>query len=1278
MTQVVGKGVVLVDLDRTGFDRGLVGLQASSKSKFAAIGKTAALGLAAVGVAAAVAGTKAVKLEADFSRTMNQVAAVTDAPKREMRALGDLAIKMGRDTVFSAGDASKAILELAKGGLEPATIRAGALKASMDLAAAGGLDMATAANTTVRAMGAFGLSGKQAAQVANALAGAANSSSADVSELSQALGAGGLAAKTAGFSIQETTAVLAAFADQGLRGQDAGTSLKTMLTRLVPVTNKQKEAFRELGIITEDGRNRLIKANGEFKSATEIAGILNNATKDLTESEQVRLLALAFGSDAQRAATALAAEGAAGLRDYLKATKDQTAAQKLGEAAMKGTAGALEQLKGSFETFLLQVGILIRPVVIDGLKSVTGLLNDITGALANLKSGGASGALGEVADVTRRLSDVARKFVRETWPSVKDAFTFMGETLEPHLKDLGRTIRDELVPAFEEFAPILVPVAKALIALTAAGVITGLVALTEALEGLARGTAGVMNGIRGIKELDPATVFRGLNQVLTAMPGSIGNVVGLLVQRLPERIKEGGRSLIDAWNAVWGSLGRALTPIFDGIIGSVGKSWQGITTITSRAMGPIRMVVTQAWGVIRNSTTAVFGGIRDYLRNLWEVVRNIFRVATTAVRTTVGVAWTAVRNNTQGVFNGIRDYLRNIWNAIRDVVRVAVEAVRDRITQTWQTTSQRTRDVWNALRDFLRTNWNTIRDFTSTAMTAVRERVVAGWDTIRDRTRTIWEGVRDFLRNLITNTLPNAFRNGIDAIGRIWDRLREAARRPVAFVVNTVYNNGIRRVVNLIPGVPNLPAVNFAEGGVLPGFSPGRDIHSFTSPTGGRLELSGGEAIMRPEFTRAVGGERGVKALNRMARLGKFFLGGVVPTIASQITRHSGYSWASWAGDLNDPGSGDLGDPVRAWADGIVKSVQRLTTSYGTHIRIDHPQSGNQTLYAHLSGVSVRPGQRVSAGQRIGAVGSTGNSSGPHLHFEIAGGSPGSSGGGFIGTITDFVKNLLGGDIASRLPFGSWVSSLRGMGEWGVMMGQMVGSMAGSVKSWVMDKVRSLFQAAQFSAGDAPLPNLNVGSATVRATVKAIASQFGWGSGSQWNALSNLITHESGWNVNAQNPNSSAYGLFQFLDSTWASTGIPKTSNAQLQTTAGLRYIRDRYGSPSQAWAFWNRNHWYDQGGMLQSGSFGFNGSGRPERVLDPSTTRNFETLTAALDQLVAAPRLAANATSAAAQAAGLGADGGGRGHGGDEDLLRELRGLRRDIRALPREYKVGERKGSR
>lgn len=123
------------------------------------------------------------------------------------------------------------------------------------------------------------------------------------------------------------------------------------------------------------------------------------------------------------------------------------------------------------------------------------------------------------------------------------------------------------------------------------------------------------------------------------------------------------------------------------------------------------------------------------------------------------------------------------------------------------------------------------------------------------------------------------------------------------------------------------------------------------------------------------GGMASGRTLNR-----KGFMGGLRPA-SGDANQQGGYGWASWAGDINVPGD-ETGNPVTAWKPGKVISVKKMKTSYGKHIRVRHPD-GSETLYAHLSRIGVRPGQRVGGGQVIGKVGNTGNSTGPHLHFEI-------------------------------------------------------------------------------------------------------------------------------------------------------------------------------------------------------------------------------------------------------------------------------------------------------
>lgn len=180
----------------------------------------------------------------------------------------------------------------------------------------------------------------------------------------------------------------------------------------------------------------------------------------------------------------------------------------------------------------------------------------------------------------------------------------------------------------------------------------------------------------------------------------------------------------------------------------------------------------------------------------------------------------------------------------------------------------------------------------------------------------VWQGIQsaiDTAWKWINTNVFTPMKTGIDAVGKafdavgkfigeVWTNIQNAAKAPVRFLIDTVWNNGIRSFAvdvlkalglnDLAKGLPRV-SMPFAQGGVLPGYTPGRDVHEFYSPTGGRLSLSGGEAIMRPEFTRAVGGAAGVARLNAMARKGQAFKdGGVWGDIGS----FAGDVWDNIAG----------------------------------------------------------------------------------------------------------------------------------------------------------------------------------------------------------------------------------------------------------------------------------------------------------------------------------------------------------------------------------------------
>jgi TP901 family phage tail tape measure protein len=311
-------------------------------------------GVGALGVGYAI--TSSLDKAMDYESELSTIQALTGLSDQEMKKMNDLALKMGAATKYSALEAAQGIEELLKAGLTPAQVQAGALEAALNLATAGGLDLADAANIMANSLNGFKKDAMSAADAANILAGAANASSSDVKDLELGLSAVGPVADGIGVSFKEVNAVLAAFSNNALRGSDAGTSLKTFLQNVQPQTKQAAELFKQYGLITKDGTNIFFDANGELKDMADVAEILRKQFKKLNDQQRSDAFFNLFGSDAVRAATILYKEGAAGIKDMYDQMSKVTALD-VAKKKMDNAAGAVEQFKGAIET--LQISALM-------------------------------------------------------------------------------------------------------------------------------------------------------------------------------------------------------------------------------------------------------------------------------------------------------------------------------------------------------------------------------------------------------------------------------------------------------------------------------------------------------------------------------------------------------------------------------------------------------------------------------------------------------------------------------------------------------------------------------------------------------------------------------------------------------------------------------------------------------------------------------------------------------------------------------------------------------
>lgn len=356
-------------------ERAISDSSARSQRSLHAIGHAAKVGavggIAALGVAIGYS----VKKAADFEQQMSSLKSVTGASGAEMTKFKKQAMDAGAATKYSALQAAQAQTELAKGGLSTAQILGGGLKAALGLAAAGELELADAAKFTVNAMSLFAIKGKDSVHVADALATAANQTTADVSDFGMALTQGGAAAKQAGYSFDQTMVVLEALAKSGVKSSDAGTSMKTAMLHLLGPTDKAAAAAKEHNLA-------FINQAGSMKSAAQISSMLRRETGDMTKAQRAALFQVLAGTDGFRTLAALYDAGPDKLRRYAHGLAEQGTAAKVAAEKQDNLKGKIENLKGSVET----AGIAMGSKLLPGLKQLATQATDSINAF--VKSGG--------------------------------------------------------------------------------------------------------------------------------------------------------------------------------------------------------------------------------------------------------------------------------------------------------------------------------------------------------------------------------------------------------------------------------------------------------------------------------------------------------------------------------------------------------------------------------------------------------------------------------------------------------------------------------------------------------------------------------------------------------------------------------------------------------------------------------------------------------------------------------------------------------------------------
>lgn len=645
----------------------------------------------------------------------------------------------------------------------------------------------------------------------------------------------------------------------GARDSDlAADAIKEFSIRAVDGSKTSADGFKALGLNADDMAARFAKGG---KSANAVLDLTLDRLRGIKDPVKQSQAAVAlFGTQAEDLGSALLQMDPSSAADGLG--KVGGAAKKVGDTIRGNTSTELKVLQ---RQFMSAVGDVVSAVVLPALRNLDDALTWV---------GEAAGAVGRwfqewgawlapaallVGGLTIALNAqaIATGLVTAVFA------VYRGAILAGTAVTQGFAAAQALLNSIMALNPITL-IVIALVALGAALFVawkkseTFRAVVMAAWAGIQAAALYVWNNV-----LKPA--FEGIKTALSAV----------------------GAAFTWLWNTV-------IKPVF-GFISTAARILLTILTIV--VFGPIYLAVKLLGAIFswlwKNAISPVLGWIKAGLQLLWAGVKVVFGYFMAGLKVVGGVFKWLYSNAVKPVVGWIRAGLQLVWTGAKVVFG-------------WLTAGLK------AVGGVFKWLWN---NGVKPAFAGIRAVISTVWES---GIKPVFDRIKD-----ATGRVAAAFEVARKGIKLAWDKVKGIARTPVKFIIDTVYNGGIVRVWNKVAkvfGAPTLdPIKGFATGGVLPGYTPGRDVHL--------AALSGGEAVMRPEWTRAVGPGY-VHSMNSAARSGG--VAGVQRALGLPAFADGGiFGWVKSAAskgiDLAKSGADWLKDGIKASAlagmNGIVKPL---------------------------------------------------------------------------------------------------------------------------------------------------------------------------------------------------------------------------------------------------------------------------------------------------------------------------------------------------------------------
>lgn len=664
----------------------------------------------------------AVKGYADFEEEMSAVKAISGATGDEFNRLQDKAIQMGADTKYSALESAQAFRYMGMAGWKTGEMIEG-IAGIMNLAAASGEDLAMTADIVTDSLSAFGLQAKDSAMFADVLAAAATNSNTNVALMGQTFKYAAPVAGALGFTVQDTATAIGLMANQGIKGSEAGTALRSTMTRMVKPTSDSAEAMQILGL-------NILDANGKMKPFRDIIKDVRSGMSKLTPESKASVAAMLAGQEAMSGLLALVNSSDADF-DKLASAIDNSngAAQNMANIRMDNLKGDLEQLSGDWDSFTTK----IMGGGIGGFRDIVqGIDNWFAGFAENVETNGIT-----IKSVLDGITSAIKELVGQTLkmdglPSILSSVVLamggigafkLGKGLSKLFKKGKGKTDDDTVGEMT--------VNALQVTLNAVKLLPGRGPMGGEPLGLPPGKGG------GIPKETPKGPSKWGSRLGKAWRG-IGKDAGMLGHGL---VKIGGKAAIPlslamgaydiatsdnkakATSGMTGSLAGGLAGAKLGAMGGVaiGSIIPGVGTVVGGALG----------GLLGGIGGAIFGE---------ELGNSIYE---------------GITNNLEG----LKQWFSDTWNSIVETCAPVINTIvgifgfiHDGIVAVFAPVAQ-----W-----FDTTVWQPVKSFAQTAMDGVKEIFGAVWEGIKG----IWNGVAGWFDENVWSPLKAKASEALNFIGK--------------------------------------------------------------------------------------------------------------------------------------------------------------------------------------------------------------------------------------------------------------------------------------------------------------------------------------------------------------------------------------------------------------------------------------------------------------------------------------------------------------------------------